>query len=281
MPTSEEGWYEAGIRRMSADVPLIQRLGYGLGAVGLHGLILMVCLIGLEGEGLDMRTAVAADEIAIYVETIVPAAAEEEKPAPAPVPTPVPTQTPAPPPEPSQERELEPEAVEDIVQPDDTNDVEEPPLPLTEEADVVLPRARVKPVALVAKPTPPQKQLSQQPVKSAPVQVRKASLQVQQQTKAESRKGWMKPSFPAYLKNPPPRYPASARKRRLEGVVYLQVQVSAQGTVQEIKIQSSCGHHQLDREAVKTVRTWRFIPAKRNGVAQAGEVIVPVRFRLK
>ncbi|WP_417793714.1 TonB family protein [Terasakiella pusilla] len=254
----EEG--ELGWRGISADLPLSQRLGYGFGAVVLHGVIGAACLIGLKGQGLEMREAVAADEIAIYVETVVPPAVVEQAVAP---PAPV------------------PEIEEEVAQPEETSDVEEPPLPVKDDADMVLPRARIKMLAPEAKPTPPQKTLAPQPIQAASVQGRKASLHAHQQAKAESPRGWVKPSYPAYLRNPPPTYPKSARKRRLEGVVHLRVWVSAEGGVQDIKIATSCGHRQLDEAAVKAVRTWRFLPAKRNGVAHAGEVIVPVRFRLK
>lgn len=240
---------------MSADIPLAQRLSYGLGAVVLHGVIGAACLIGLEGQGLELREAVAADEIAIYVETIVPPTVAEtmqEELVPAPVP------------------EREEEVSEGETEAEDLS------LPVEQEADAVLPSARVSAVELSVKPATPHKTTVQKQAEHIPL-----APQVQPRAKIESSRGWIKPSYPAYLRNPPPAYPKSARKRRLEGVVQLRVWVSSEGRVQDVKIQTSSGHRQLDQEAVKTVRRWRFIPAKRNGVACADEVIVPVRFRLK
>lgn len=242
---------------MSADIPLSQRLIYGLGALVLHGVIGAACLIGLEGQGLELREAVATDEIAIYVETIVPPAVEEtvqEEPQPEPAPVPE-----------SEEEVSEVEA-----------EAEDLSLPVEEKAEVILPSARVQTVDLSVKPTVPQKPTVQKPAQHKPL-----APQGQPRAQAESKRGWVKPSYPAYLRNPPPTYPKSARKRRLEGVVYLRVWVGADGRVQNIKIATSSAHRSLDQAAVKTVRTWRFIPAKRNGKACADEVIVPVRFRLK
>lgn len=251
MLISDPDRQDVGGRGMSADIPLSQRLSYGLGAVVLHGVIGAACLIGLEGHGLELRDAVAADEIAIYVETIVPTTMEDtvrEEPQPAPAP----------------ESKGEEAEAEDLS------------LPVEPEAEVILPSARVQTVDLSVKPTVPQK-----PTVQKQVQHTLLAPQGQPRAQAESKRGWVKPSYPAYLRNPPPTYPKSARKRRLEGVVYLRVWVGADGRVQNIKIATSSAHRSLDQAAVKTVRTWRFIPAKRNGKARADEVIVPVRFRLK
>lgn len=86
---------------------------------------------------------------------------------------------------------------------------------------------------------------------------------------------------PLYAANPPPRYPSLARRLGKEGVVGLEVFVSAAGTVEEIKIASGSGHEMLDTAALAAVRGWRFAPGLRNGQPVGMWVRVPVRFALR
>ena len=94
-----------------------------------------------------------------------------------------------------------------------------------------------------------------------------------------------KPSAPGYghaaLGNPPPRYPAPARRRGLEGSVLLRVHVEADGTADRVEVLESSGHALLDRAARRAVSRWRFTPAKLAGMPVSGTVDVPVSFRLK
>lgn len=80
--------------------------------------------------------------------------------------------------------------------------------------------------------------------------------------------------------NPAPRYPYSARRRRQEGRVTLRVQVSATGRTTAVVVRNSSGHGLLDDAAVEVVRRWRFVPARKSGIAVAGVVDVPIVFRL-
>lgn len=84
-----------------------------------------------------------------------------------------------------------------------------------------------------------------------------------------------------YLNNPPPRYPALARRRGLEGTVLLSVLVSEEGKVKEIHLKESSGVSILDDEARRVVATWRFIAATENGSAVQSRVVVPIRFSLQ
>lgn len=85
---------------------------------------------------------------------------------------------------------------------------------------------------------------------------------------------------PLYAVNPPPLYPPLARRLGKEGVVLLEVYVSASGAVDEVKVATGSGHELLDETALKTVRGWRFSPGLRNGQPAAMRVRVPVRFEL-
>ena len=90
--------------------------------------------------------------------------------------------------------------------------------------------------------------------------------------------GYVPPQFLIRYK---PLYPETARAQRLEGTVLLHVSISAAGRVTETSVQRSCGHAVLDRAALAAVRSWRFNPARQDGVAIAAQVEVPVRFRFE
>ncbi|MBF0188252.1 MAG: energy transducer TonB [Magnetococcales bacterium] len=82
------------------------------------------------------------------------------------------------------------------------------------------------------------------------------------------------------MNNPKPHYPRFARRRGLQGLVLLRVEVDDAGHPLQVSIKRSSGHKVLDRSAVKAVKLWRFIPATRGGVAVRASVDVPIRFSL-
>lgn len=85
----------------------------------------------------------------------------------------------------------------------------------------------------------------------------------------------------AYLNNPRPPYPEAAVRRGVTGVVTLRVLVAADGRAERVEIEDSSGSRLLDESALATVKhAWRFVPAKRGGLAVAATVLVPVRFEL-
>lgn len=85
----------------------------------------------------------------------------------------------------------------------------------------------------------------------------------------------------AYGHAPPPRYPAIALRLGLEGTVTLAVLVAADGSVEQVRLQRSSGHRQLDQQALRHVREhWRFQPAIRDGRAVSAWASVPVQFRI-
>ncbi len=84
----------------------------------------------------------------------------------------------------------------------------------------------------------------------------------------------------AYLQNPAPSYPTMSRKLGESGTVTLWVAVNAGGTVDDLGVLRSSGYARLDTEALKSVKQWRFNPAKRGGEAVADKVSVPIEFAL-
>ncbi len=86
---------------------------------------------------------------------------------------------------------------------------------------------------------------------------------------------------PLYAMNPPLHYPRLARRMGKQGVVLLEVVVSASGMVTDVKVASGSGSELLDAAALDAVRGWRFAPGLRNGRPVVMRVRVPVRFELR
>jgi protein TonB len=84
-----------------------------------------------------------------------------------------------------------------------------------------------------------------------------------------------------YARNPPPAYPAVARRRAEQGTVTVSVLVGADGSVERAEVADSSGFDTLDDAALETVRSrWRFVPARHGGIAVESWVLVPIRFAL-
>lgn len=86
---------------------------------------------------------------------------------------------------------------------------------------------------------------------------------------------------PLYKRNPPPQYPATARRRGYQGTVTLEVLVTESGAAQKIKIFESSGHPVLDNAAIVAVTNWLFSPATRLGQPISMWVKIPVQFILR
>ena len=90
------------------------------------------------------------------------------------------------------------------------------------------------------------------------------------------------PLFDAdYLRNPPPAYPSAARRGNIEGKVLLKVDVSQEGTAEQVEVARSSGSRLLDEAARVAVEQWRFVPAHRGSEKVAANVIVPIIFKIK
>jgi TonB family protein len=87
-------------------------------------------------------------------------------------------------------------------------------------------------------------------------------------------------SAPQILYQPEPEFTDAARARRFEGVVGLNIVVDPTGKVRNVRIVRPLGMG-LDENAVATVSTWRFNPAKRDDQAVAVAVYVEVAFHLR
>lgn len=84
-----------------------------------------------------------------------------------------------------------------------------------------------------------------------------------------------------YLENPAPPYPSLSRRMHEEGKVVLRVHVTPGGGADEVQVRSSSGSARLDESARDTVKTWKFVPAKRGAEAVPAWVLIPISFRLE
>ena len=78
----------------------------------------------------------------------------------------------------------------------------------------------------------------------------------------------------------PPVYPPRCLRMGIEGTVRVKVLVGEDGRPQEVTIGKSSGESALDEAAMEAVRTWRFEPARRNGVPVRAWAIIPIEFKL-
>ena len=86
-------------------------------------------------------------------------------------------------------------------------------------------------------------------------------------------------SAPKELFAPSPDYSEEARKAKFQGAVVLSLVVDALGNPTDIHVVKPLGMG-LDEKAVEKVRTWKFVPGKRNGVPVPVRVLLEVTFRL-
>ena len=86
-------------------------------------------------------------------------------------------------------------------------------------------------------------------------------------------------SAPRAVYSPDPEYTGAARRQKLQGIVVLWLVIGEDGTVHDVRIARRLGLG-LDEEAVRAVKTWRFLPAIRNGTPVPVQVNIEVNFRL-
>ena len=85
---------------------------------------------------------------------------------------------------------------------------------------------------------------------------------------------------PGLLREVAPDYTDPARRAGLEGEVLLEMVVTAEGTVTDVRVLQRLGAG-LDERASAAVQQWQFSPARRHGVPVALLVEVAVEFRLR
>lgn len=138
----------------------------------------------------------------------------------------------------------------------------EPPPPPPQVHDVVMPRPPEPPQ--IEPPPEPQQPATAIPAAPAPSQAR---VTVD------------KPPSPR--RRIKPEYPKGARQRGEEGDVTLELDVSADGTVDDVRVVASCGFAELERAAIQSVKRARFTPARRGTENVPASARITLTFRLK
>ena len=109
-----------------------------------------------------------------------------------------------------------------------------------------------------------------------------------QDTKEETQKAPNdKPEFPGgqqalfkYI-NDHIEYPASARKKGVQGCVICQFYVKMDGSIVDVKVVSSCGDPSMDKEAVRVIKSMpKWKPAKQKNKKVRFKYTIPVNFKL-
>lgn len=86
---------------------------------------------------------------------------------------------------------------------------------------------------------------------------------------------------PAYAPdNPSIHYPVLANIRGVEGRVTVRVEVLSDGRPGKMWLKQSSGSGILDQDALAQLKTWRYLPARRNGQPVSAWIDVPVLYRL-
>lgn len=86
-------------------------------------------------------------------------------------------------------------------------------------------------------------------------------------------------SAPRVIYAPDPEFSEEARKAKYQGTVILWVVVGTDGRIHDVRVQRSLGMG-LDEKAIEAVRTWKFDPARKDGIPVAVQVNIEINFRL-
>jgi len=129
----------------------------------------------------------------------------------------------------------------------------------------------------------PEKTVDMPKTPDLPEQTQRKSVSKETDKEGEtvSGKQIIREARPLYRSNPPPKYPAVARRRGFQGNVVLEVLVGPIGNVLDLRVLSSSGHPILDGAAKSSVKNWTFELGMRGQEKVKMWVRVPIRFELK
>jgi len=82
------------------------------------------------------------------------------------------------------------------------------------------------------------------------------------------------------IENPHPEYPIIARKKGWQGRLLLAVHIDKNGNVLNIDVKETSGYEILDRVSLKTIRDWKFFPARHGDRYVEDNIDIPVSFKL-
>jgi protein TonB len=150
-----------------------------------------------------------------------------------------------------------------------------PPILTTPQADAQV-RSAPAEAEIVARQDPPRHEPPPQEAPRAALPPRKSDA-----APRESSAAMTQPSFNApHLRNPPTRYPLSARRNGEQGTVVLLVFVTKEGVPAKVSVLKTSGSTVLDQAAAEQVKGWRFEPARQGADPVDAWAHVPVIFKL-
>jgi len=82
------------------------------------------------------------------------------------------------------------------------------------------------------------------------------------------------------VKNSPPRYPTAAMRSNQEGWVELAFTITADGSVNDVKVVDAQPRHVFDRAAIDAVTRWKYQPATQDGSPVASSKRQRIEFKL-
>ena len=82
------------------------------------------------------------------------------------------------------------------------------------------------------------------------------------------------------IENPHPEYPIIARKKGWQGRLLLAVHIDKNGNVLNVHVEETSGFEVLDKVSVKTIRDWKFLPARYGDRNVEDNLNIPVSFKL-
>lgn len=85
---------------------------------------------------------------------------------------------------------------------------------------------------------------------------------------------------PKPLYHPDPEYTDKARKKKINGTVLLSIVVTPDGAVRDARVTTKLDEG-LDQQAIKTVKTWKFQPATKDGKPVSVRVAVEMTFKIR
>ena len=85
---------------------------------------------------------------------------------------------------------------------------------------------------------------------------------------------------PVPVRTVAPEVPRSFAKGGVSGLVTVGFTVDEKGNVQDAKVIKS-SHQELEESALVALKKWRFKPAKKDGVAVALHVVIPIKFDIE
>jgi protein TonB len=177
---------------------------------------------------------------------------------------------------------IDTEPPEPEPQPPDAPEAPKPPdpepLPETPERSLDARPLDLPTVAKPPEPKPAEPKPKPQPKPQQPV----SQPKVARQSTATAKPAAQKPAAPAtfdprLISAPRPKYPANARRRRIEGSVTVKFTVTREGRVSNPHVIAAHPPGVFEREALHTIRRWRFRPQ----TADFPGVVQKIRFDLR